>query len=85
MKRNIVSGEEIDETAAREFLNDCYKGIDLLPCVPETLGFEDAALVLGVSEPTIQRMVASGKICLTRKSIEDYIFKNFLYNKPLEI
>lgn len=85
MKDVIFWKEEIDEAAARAFLNDCYKGIDLLPGVPETLQVKDAALVLGVSELTIQRMVSSGKISLSRKSIVNYIFANFLYRKPLEI
>lgn len=85
MKNVIFSEEEIDEVAARAFLNDCYKGIDLLPGVPKTLKAKDAALVLGVSELTIQRMISGGKISLTRESIVDYIFANFLYRQPLEM
>lgn len=52
----IITEENIDEIAAKDFLKASYDGIDLFPCMPETLTETLAATMLNVSEPTIQRV-----------------------------
>ena len=52
----IITEENIDEIAAKDFLKASYDGIDFFPCMPETLTETLAATMLNVSEPTIQRV-----------------------------
>lgn len=80
---SIIHDDYIDEKAAKDYLNDDYHGINLLPGVPQVLTALDAATVLGVSVPTIQRMIQHKEITLTRKSLLDYMFDNMLVNKPV--
>ena len=80
----IIQENNINEEAAREFLNDCYKGINLLPNVPAKITRQIAAAVLNVSMPTIERMLQDNQLKLTRKSLQKYIFDNMLYIRPLQ-
>ena len=79
----IIQETYIDETAARGFLNDCYKDIDLLPNVPEVLSRQIVSAILNVSIPTVDRMLQDRQVSLTKKSIQTYLFENMLVNRPL--
>ncbi|MCQ2585585.1 MAG: hypothetical protein MJ185_08335 [Treponema sp.] len=81
--RQIIQENDIDEEAAYEFLNDCYRGIDLLPNIPETLTPQSAAAILNVSMPTIERMLQEKQLKLTKKSLQQYILDNMLCNRPV--
>lgn len=81
--RQIIQENDIDEEAAYEFLNDCYRGIDLLPNIPETLTPQSAAAILNVSMPTIERMLQEKQLKLTKKDLQKYIFDNMLCNRPV--
>lgn len=80
----IIQDNEIDEEAAKSFLNDCYNGVNLLPNVPGIITRQIAASVLNVSMSTIERMLQDKQIQLTRKSLQEYIFGNMLVNRPLD-
>lgn len=79
----IIQENYIDEQQARTFLNDFYRGIDLLPSVPEKLTREQAAAVLSVSLPTVDRMLSAKSIALTKQSILTYVMKNMVANSPV--
>lgn len=81
----IITEENIDENAAKDFLKASYDGIDLFPCIPETLTETLAATMLNVSEPTIQRMVQDGQIELKKSAILAYINQKMLVNRPLNL
>ncbi len=81
--KKIIQENQIDEDEARVFLNDFYHGIDLLPSVPEVLTREQAASVLSISLPTIDRMLKDKSIQLTKKSLLDYVMKNMIVNRPV--
>ena len=81
----IITDSEFDEEAAKKFLFDNYKGIDLLPGIPEKLTENDAAFVLNVSQQTVERLCEDGEIQLSKKSILNYIFRHFLYLAPLDL
>ncbi len=78
----IIQDNEIDADAARAFLSARYTGIDLLPNVPAKMTRTVAAEVLGVSLPTVDRMIAAGQIHLARQSVQAYILDNLLANFP---
>ena len=84
-KETVITGDYIDEERANEYFATSYKGIDLLPQVPETLSEEVAAGVLNVSEPTIKRMVQDGQIKLKKDAILSYIHAKMLVNRPLNL
>ena len=84
-KEPIITENYIDETSAKDYLEASYEGIDLLPKIPEKLSETDAAAVLNVSEPTIQRMVQSKEIKLEKKAILEYIHSKMLVNRPLKL
>lgn len=75
---DIIQDSYIDEEEAKNFLQNLYEGIDLLPGVPEKLTVQDAAAVLNVSIPTIDRMVQDGQLKLTKKNIIQTVMNNFL-------
>lgn len=79
----IIQEDNINEEAARSFLNDCYSGVNLLPNVPAKVTRQIAAAVLNVSAPTIERMLQDKQLELTKKSLLQYIFNNMLCNRPL--
>lgn len=81
----FIHDDDIDETAARTFLNDFYRGVDLLPSIPGTVTRQSAASILNVSMPTIDRMLQDKSITLTRESILNYIMENFLVNYPVHM
>lgn len=81
----IITEENIDETSAKDFLKASYDGIDLFPCMPETLTETLAATMLNVSKPTIQRMVQDSQIELKKSAILAYINQKMLVNCPLNL
>lgn len=83
MRHQIIQENEIDEEAAYEFLNDCYRGVDLLPNVPPKLTPQIAAAILNVSMPTIERMLQDKQLKLTKEDLQKYIFDNMLCNRPV--
>lgn len=83
MPNSIIQENYIDEEEAKKYLNDCYRGVDLLPNVPEKLTVQTMAEVLYVSEPTITRMISAREIRPFKQDILDYIFKNMLVNRPV--
>ena len=82
---NIIRDNDIDEDLAREFLQSPYNELELLPGIPERLTVLEAASVLSVSEPTIQRMLEDNQIKLSKTSILAYITQNFSANRPLNL
>lgn len=84
-KESIITENYIDENSAKDYLEASYEGLDLLPKIPEKLSETDAAAVLNVSEPTIQRMVQTNEIKLEKQSILAYIQAKMLVNRPLKL
>lgn len=82
---SIVTASDIDTEAAEEFLQNPYKGIDLLPGIPEQMTVSIAAALLDVSEPTIKRMIEDKQITLRKSSILAYIQDKMLVNRPLKL
>lgn len=80
---DIIQDSYIDEEEAKNFLQNLYEGIDLLPGVPEKLTVQDAAAVLNVSIPTIDRMVQDGQLKFTKKNIIQTVMNNFLSEKSV--
>ncbi len=83
MQNSIIQENYIDEEAANQYLNDCYKGVDLLPNVPEKLTLQTMASVLDISEPTVSRMITAQEIKPFKKDVLNYILKNMLVNRPI--
>lgn len=81
--KEIIQENSINETAAREFLNEVYDGINLLPNVPNRINKQIAAAVLNVSIPTIERMIQDNQLELTKKSVLQYIMDHMLVNRPV--
>ncbi|MBR6153561.1 MAG: hypothetical protein IKQ43_03905 [Treponema sp.] len=84
MAESIINENEIDESAARAYL-DTEDDIDFFPGAREKLTAVDAAFLLSVSVPTITRMVEDKQICLTKESIKDYIKQNYKHLKPINL
>lgn len=81
----IIQDNDINEEAARNYLNDCYSGLELLPNIPEKFSRLTAATILNVSLPTIDRMLNDKQIELTKQSLLNYIMQNMLVNYPLAL
>ena len=81
----IITEDFIDEEQAKDYLEASYEGLDLLPKIPEKLSESNAAVVLNVSKPTIQRMVQSKEIKLEKQAILAYIHAKMLVNRPLKL
>lgn len=84
-KEPIITEDFIDEEQAKDYLEASYECLDLLPKIPEKLSERNAAAVLNVSEPTIQRMVQTNEIKLEKQSILAYIQAKMLVNRPLKL
>ena len=84
-KNSIIQNEFIDEEAAVSYLNNYYKGIELLPNIPEELTIIDVATILNVSVPTIERMLNEKQLTLTKTSVLHYIMENMLCNRPINL
>ena len=80
----IITENDIDETAANNYINPEIS-LDLLPKLPEKLTVLDAASVLSVSVPTIDRMVKDGQLKLTKSAILSYLKANFLVKRPINL
>lgn len=83
MMNTIILDNDINEEAARNYLNDCYSGLELLPNIPEKFSRLTAATILNVSLPTIERMLKDKQIELTKHSLQNYIMQNMLVNYPI--
>lgn len=81
---DIIQDNYIDEEEARNFLQNLYSGIELLPGVPEKPTTQEAAAVLNVSIPTVERMLSEGMLKLTKQNLIDLVMKNMLAEKPIE-
>lgn len=81
---DIIQDNYIDEEEARNFLQNLYSGIELLPGVPEKPTTQEAAAVLNVSIPTVERMLSEGMMKLTKQNLIDLVMKNMLAEKPIE-
>lgn len=81
---DIIQDKYIDEEEARNFLQNLYSGIELLPGVPEKPTTQEAAAVLNVSIPTVERMLSEGMLKLTKQNLIDLVMKNMLAEKPIE-
>lgn len=81
---DIIQDNYIDEEEAKNFLQNLYSGIELLPGVPEKLTTQEAANVLNVSIPTVERMLSEGMLKLTKQNLIDLVMKNMLAEKPIE-
>ncbi len=80
----IITENEIDETAANNYINQEFS-LDLLPKLPEKLTVLVAASVLSVSVPTIDRMVKDGQLKLTKSAVLSYLKANFLVKRPINL
>ena len=80
----IITENDIDETAANNYINPEIS-LDLLPKLPEKLTVLDAASVLSVSVPTIDRMIKDGQLKLTKSAILSYLKANFLVKRPINL
>lgn len=81
---DIIQDNYIDEEEARNFLKNLYSGIELLPGVPEKLTTKEAAFVLNVSIPTVERMISDGMLKLTKQNLIDLVMANMLAEKSIE-
>lgn len=81
---DIIQDNYIDEEEARNFLQNLYSGIELLPGVPEKPTTQEAAAVLNVSIPTVERMISDGMLKLTKQNLIDLVMANMLAEKSIE-
>lgn len=81
---DIIQDNYIDEEEARNYLQNLYNGIELLPGVPEKLTIQEAAAALNVSIPTVERMISDGMLKLKKQNLIDLVMKNMLAEKPIE-
>ncbi|MBQ8708941.1 MAG: hypothetical protein IJ523_12730 [Succinivibrionaceae bacterium] len=84
-KEPIITEDFIDEEQAKAYLITAENDLELLPCIPSEPGLSDAAAALGVSEPTVQRMLQDGQIKLQKRAILDYIMQKMLVNRPVKL
>lgn len=90
LKKLAINDENIDEFR-RAFQAD-YDFV-LLPELPELLSADDLCLVFSISKPSVQKLIETGvfepinipgeAICFPKSEILDFIFANFLVNKPI--
>lgn len=80
----IIQDDYIDEEEARNFLQNLYDGVELLPGVSEELTAQEAASVLNVSIPTVERMVSDRMLKLTKTDLIETVMNNMLAEKPVE-
>lgn len=90
LKKLAINDENIDEFR-RAFQADY--DFDLLPELPELLSADDLCLVFSISKPSVQKLIETGvfepinipgeAICFPKSEILDFIFANFLVNKPI--
>lgn len=85
-----INNDNIDDIRAQ--FNAEYD-FDLLPELPELLSLADLCLVFNISMPSAQKLIETGvlspinipgeAICFPKSEILDFIFANFLVNKPI--
>ena len=85
-----INNDNIDDIRAQ--FNAEYD-FDLLPELPELLSLADLCLVFNISMPSAQKLIDTGilspinipgeAICFPKSEILDFIFANFLVNKPI--
>lgn len=85
-----INNDNIDDIRARF---EASYDFDLLPELPELLSLADLCLVFNISMPSAQKLIDTGilspinipgeAICFPKSEILDFIFANFLVNKPI--
>lgn len=85
-----INNDNIDDIRARF---EASYDFDLLPELPELLSLTDLCLVFNISMPSAQKLIDTGilspinipgeAICFPKSEILDFIFANFLVNKPI--
>lgn len=85
-----INNDNIDDIRARF---EASYDFDLLPELPELLSLADLCLVFNISMPSAQKLIETGvlspinipgeAICFPKSEILDFIFANFLVNKPI--
>lgn len=85
-----INNDNIDDIRAQ--FNAEYD-FDLLPELPELLSLNDLGIVFNISMPSAQKLIDTGilspinipgeAICFPKSEILDFIFANFLVNKPI--
>ena len=85
-----INNDNIDDIRARF---EASYDFDLLPELPELLSLNDLCLVFNISMPSAQKLIETGilspinipgeAICFPKSEILDFIFANFLVNKPI--
>lgn len=90
LRKLEINNDNIDDIRAQ--FNAEYD-FDLLPELPELLSLNDLCLVFNISMPSAQKLIETGvlspinipgeAICFPKSEILDFIFANFLVNKPI--
>lgn len=85
-----INNDNIDDIRARF---EASYDFDLLPELPELLSLADLCLVFNISMPSAQKLIETGvlspinipgeAICFPKSEILNFIFANFLVNKPI--
>ena len=85
-----INNDNIDDIRARF---EASYDFDLLPELPELLSLNDLCLVFNISMPSAQKLIETGvlspinipgeDVCFPKSEILDFIFANFLVNKPI--
>lgn len=85
-----INNDNLDDIRAQ--FNAEYD-FDLLPELPKLLSLNDLCLVFNISMPSAQKLIDTGilspinipgeAICFPKSEILDFIFANFLVNKPI--
>jgi excisionase family DNA binding protein len=69
MNNHIFTNDDIDTDAAHDFFTVGYD-FDPLPGTPDRLTLKEAAFILDVSVPTVQRLVQQGILPIARLDTE---------------
>lgn len=83
---------QLDHAACMEYLSGDYN-FDLLPNAPSILSFDEAAMILDISSPTLDRLVSLGSLpaadvpgegqYILKSDLIKYIQTSFFHNKPV--
>lgn len=83
---------QLDHAACMEYLSGDYN-FDLLPNTPSILSFDEAAMILGISSPTLERLVSIGSLpaadapgegqYILKPDLIKYIQASFFHNLPV--
>lgn len=83
---------QLDHAACMEYLSGDYN-FDLLPNTPPILSFDEAAMILSISSPTLGRLVSLGSLpaadvpgdgqYILKSDLIKYIQTSFFHNLPV--